>query len=228
MTSREKFEQALLDAYREAGKQTGYWGRRFYQKLKRVGGLRTVKEMLTPRTSAQRSGLDALLAAGRPDLTVEAIASSLQFRHLFTADELLQAEERLKGYKRRVAVLDKKREHLYPDELSSKELYPAGARRQVRVNAFERDERARKACIAAHGATCAVCSFDFGREFGRLGEGFIHVHHLAPVSTIRDAAYKLDPIKDLVPVCPNCHAMLHYRTRKPRTIKSLKLLRRNR
>jgi 5-methylcytosine-specific restriction protein A len=29
-----------------------------------------------------------------------------------------------------------------------------------------------------------------------------------PISTI-GKEYLLDPVKDLVPVCPNCHAMLH-------------------
>ena len=71
---RSRVYPGLLDAHRETSKQTGYWGRRLYQKLNRVGGLNGVKDMLTPRTSAQRTGLDAPLAAGRPDPTVEALA----------------------------------------------------------------------------------------------------------------------------------------------------------
>ena len=74
MGSAAEFTHALLDAHREASEQTGYWGRRLYQKLNRVGGLKAVKHMLTPRTAAERAGVDALLAAGRPDLTVEALA----------------------------------------------------------------------------------------------------------------------------------------------------------
>ena len=41
-----------------------------------------------------------------------------------------------------------------------------------------------------------------------LGKGFIHVHHIVPIHTI-GKGYKVDPSTDLVPVCPNCHAMLH-------------------
>lgn len=224
MSTESEFTQALLDAYREAGEQTGYWGRRFYQKLNRVGGLKAVKDMLTPRTAAQRTGLDALLAAERPDLTVEAIASSKRFRSLFSEAELAQADERLKGYRKQVEALEKKREHLFPDELPTTYKFPAGARRSVRVNAFERDERARAACIAHYGAQCAVCDFDFGKAFGSLGGGFIHVHHITPVSTIQDPSYQIDARRDLVPVCPNCHAMLHYKTKQPRTVKALKAL----
>jgi len=43
------------------------------------------------------------------------------------------------------------------------------------------------------------------------GAGFIRVHNLLPVSALI-AEPMVDPIQDLVPVCPKCHAMIHYRT----------------
>jgi hypothetical protein len=42
----------------------------------------------------------------------------------------------------------------------------------------------------------------------RRGAGFIHVHHRKPLALI-GRSYAVNPVKDLVPVCPNCHAMLH-------------------
>ncbi len=36
-----------------------------------------------------------------------------------------------------------------------------------------------------------------------MGEGFIHVHHLKPLSEV-GYEYRVDPIRDLRPVCPNC------------------------
>ncbi|MGE0558015.1 MAG: HNH endonuclease [Burkholderiales bacterium] len=95
-----------------------------------------------------------------------------------------------------------------PDEVSTPSLYYEGVSRTVAVNAYERDPRARKACIAHYGAICCVCGFDFGRTYGELGNGFIHVHHIVPLSKI-GKGYAVNPIKDLRPVCPNCHAMLH-------------------
>jgi predicted HNH restriction endonuclease len=53
-----------------------------------------------------------------------------------------------------------------------------------------------------------VCGFDFVAAYGELGDGFIHVHHVRPLSDIGEE-YEVDPIKDLRPVCPNCHAMIH-------------------
>ena len=94
------------------------------------------------------------------------------------------------------------------DEISTPSLYFEGASRTVAVNAYERDPRARKACIEHYGLTCFVCGFDFSVVYGELGQGFIHVHHIISLSKI-NKNYSVNPVKDLRPVCPNCHAMLH-------------------
>jgi 5-methylcytosine-specific restriction protein A len=96
----------------------------------------------------------------------------------------------------------------FPDEIVDTAPFVEGAVRQVIVNRFERDAGARQACIAHHGTRCAVCAFDFAEVYGAIGEGFIHVHHLVPLSTL-GTAYEVDAVRDLRPVCPNCHAMLH-------------------
>ena len=99
-------------------------------------------------------------------------------------------------------------ELLYPDELTEPEKYPEGARKLVTVNAYERDNRARNKCIEKYGYRCAVCCFDFYDTYGKIGMGFVHVHHLIPLYKV-GKQYRVDPVKDLRPVCPNCHAMLH-------------------
>lgn len=93
------------------------------------------------------------------------------------------------------------------DSVFSSEL-SEGASRQVTLNIYERNLDARQQCIAHHGCRCMVCGFDFAAVYGELGRGFIHVHHLKPLSEIREE-YEVDPVVDLRPVCPNCHAMLH-------------------
>lgn len=98
----------------------------------------------------------------------------------------------------------------FPDELPELGLFLEGAKKTVTVNAYERDTNARAACLRRWGTRCAVCSIDFKATYGELGDGYIHVHHLRPLSEV-GAAYELDPVRDLRPVCPNCHAMLHRR-----------------
>lgn len=95
-----------------------------------------------------------------------------------------------------------------PEEVSNPEKYIEGASRTIAVNAYERSRKARDACIRHYGAICVVCGFNFTDRYGAIGEGLIHVHHLIPLSEIQKQ-YKLDPVKDLRPVCPNCHAVIH-------------------
>jgi hypothetical protein len=86
-----------------------------------------------------------------------------------------------------------------------------GAVCRVTVNAYERNPEARRRCIAHYGTDCYVCGINLGQAYGLVAEGFIHVHHLRPLSEI-GAEYVVDPERDLRPVCPNCHAVLHRRT----------------
>lgn len=88
--------------------------------------------------------------------------------------------------------------------------YPEGGKKQIMVNAYERSEKARKECIEHYGYNCAVCGFDFKSKYGEIGENFIHVHHKKPLSEINEG-YQVDPINDLVPVCANCHTIIHRR-----------------
>ena len=109
----------------------------------------------------------------------------------------------------------------YPDEVNEDEL-KEGHASQVLVNRYERNAEARKKCIELKGCLCAVCGMDFEKEYGEIGRGFIHVHHIVPLSSIGED-YVINYEKDLVPVCPNCHAMLH-RKNPPYTIDELKEL----
>jgi hypothetical protein len=95
-----------------------------------------------------------------------------------------------------------------PEEVVETPTLIEGAVRQVTVNAYERNPEARRRCIEAHGTSCCICGFSFGTVYGEVAEGYIHVHHLRPLSEV-SGAYVVDPVTDLRPVCPNCHAVLH-------------------
>lgn len=83
-----------------------------------------------------------------------------------------------------------------------------GAVRRAQADVYERNMIARARCIEHYGPECAVCRINFEKVYGRLAEGFIHVHHLRPMNSIGHR-YEVDPIADLRPVCPNCHAVVH-------------------
>lgn len=107
-----------------------------------------------------------------------------------------------------------------PEEVQTPERYLEGASRLVSVNAFERNPLAREACIRRYGARCFVCQMSFREDYGEIGDGFIHVHHLRPLSAI-DSEYEVNPVEDLRPVCPNCHAMVH-RAEPPLSLEELR------
>jgi len=89
--------------------------------------------------------------------------------------------------------------------------FPEGHIEQVLVNRYERNKKARQACLKHWGYECQVCGMDFAARYGEIGRRFIHVHHQIPLAGIGEG-YLVDPILDLKPVCPNCHAMLHRET----------------
>jgi predicted HNH restriction endonuclease len=150
---------------------------------------------------------------GRLDISLEAVVLQEPWNTLFTPEELAVAQKRLQKYGQVSANVSV----LIPAPLTVGEEEPGtrfseGQVTQLMVNAYERNPQAREACIAHYGARCYVCHLDFGERYGPTVKGFIHVHHLCPLSAI-GTEYEVDPVADLRPVCPNCHAVIH--SRKP-------------
>lgn len=99
--------------------------------------------------------------------------------------------------------------------------YPQYAVCRSEVNRYEQDPDARRVCLAFHGTSCAACGFSFEAVYGAVGAGFINVHHTVPAAMLGNR-YRLDPVADLVPLCPNCHAMAHQDVSTPRTVAELR------
>ena len=121
---------------------------------------------------------------------------------------------------KKAEILAAKVDITYPDDVS--ESFFEGAVKQVFVNRYERNKTARDKCIDYYGCSCSVCKFNFEKVYGEIGRDFIHVHHIKPISEI-GIEYELDPVKDLRPICPNCHSMIH-RHSLPISIQELKKL----
>ena len=98
---------------------------------------------------------------------------------------------------------------IYPDDLRHGPFFE-GASLHVFVNKYERDRTARAACLQALGTSCYICKTDLSDIYGEIAVGLIHVHHLKPLHSV-NGEYQIDPVKDLIPICPNCHAVVHRR-----------------
>jgi len=193
----EQFHDEMVNLYTKTGRETGYWAHRYLQKVKRVGGLQAAHDWLKPGIDST-SGLQRLMEKNRIDLSFEALVLRSSWSSLFTAEELQIAQQRLNNS----ASLR------LSEEVPNQPQLLEGAVCQVTINRYERNPKARQRCIEYYGTSCCVCSFNFGQFFGATAEGFIHIHHLKPLSDIGEE-YKVDPIEDLRPICPNCHAMVH-------------------
>lgn len=101
-------------------------------------------------------------------------------------------------------------------------VYIEGAVKQVLANQYERDPKARRACIDHFGALCQICGFNFSKTYDAYGEGFIEVHHIKPLNKIK-SSYVVDPLKDLIPVCSNCHSIFH-RGKDPLSVSEMQVI----
>lgn len=120
---------------------------------------------------------------------------------------------------------DSRKAFNFAEELPASKKIVEGAKKEVTVNAYERSTKARNECIKHWGAKCKVCDVDFGKQYGKAAKGFIHVHHVVSMSAI-GKTYKINPKKDLLPVCPNCHAVMHF-SEPPLTVAKVRAMMKN-
>ncbi|MCT4663277.1 MAG: HNH endonuclease [Tissierellales bacterium] len=107
----------------------------------------------------------------------------------------------------------------YDDEELVKIDFREGRQITIKVSGYERNQEARKESIDYHGCYCQVCGFDFEEKYGEFGRGIIHVHHIKPLHQIAEE-YTVNPKTDLIPVCPNCHTVIH--KNEERTIEEIR------
>jgi predicted HNH restriction endonuclease len=77
-----------------------------------------------------------------------------------------------------------------------------GERREVELDAVERNPNVRSSALKHYGISCMACGFSPRRGFERQ----IEVHHLLPVST---GTRRTKIETDVAVLCRNCHAAAH-------------------
>ena len=97
-------------------------------------------------------------------------------------------------------------ENLYPDEETFGIVGVDGKKRAIKTTYYERNLKLRRACIEKYGTKCYICGFDAAEIYGDKFKGKIHIHHKVPVHLKGECVISEN---DLVPVCPNCHMILH-------------------
>lgn len=115
------------------------------------------------------------------------------------------------------------KQDLQAERSQNASFYKDGEVKHYFGNRYERKAINRLRAIEIHGTSCVVCGFNFEQFYGDHGKDFIEIHHIKPLSTL-DEAVEIDPERDLVPVCSNCHRMLHRKRENVLSIEELKSL----
>ena len=72
---------------------------------------------------------------------------------------------------------------------------------------YERNASNRARAIVFHGTKCLGCGFSFDDSYtSSHARGYIEVHHIHPFS---QGPRVVNPYEDLIPLCANCHRMVH-------------------
>ena len=93
-------------------------------------------------------------------------------------------------------------------------------KKEIYTTKYERNPQNRAKALEYQGYTCKACGFNFERTYGELGKSFIEVHHVTPLFSL-DKEMRVDPRKDLVPLCSNCHRMIHRNKSKMKSVSEL-------
>jgi hypothetical protein len=208
----DKFHEAMLGIYQAARQlKPPYRPSDFLRMVNELGGKGAADRLLAKGEVS--SGFAELYTRGVENLkiSVEYLVLQSPWRALFDQQQLAIARARLQRVNCDLPPENSElsvRDQPLAEEISQGLHLSEGAVRQITINAYERNATARAVCIAHHGTTCYACGFNFGAAYGQVAEGLIHVHHLRRLSEIREE-YEVDPIADLRPVCPNCHAVIH-------------------
>lgn len=109
---------------------------------------------------------------------------------------------------------------IFENEDKTPELMSEGELVEMHLTKHERNRDLRKQCIEIHGWKCKACGLDFKKKYGEIGLDYIEVHHLFPISQT-DGKHKVDPATELVPLCANCHAMIHRLKGEEMTVEKL-------
>lgn len=146
--------------------------------------------------------------------------SALFFKVLF--DSLLELSDKGSLLELSNEINELANEQQFYVDLSSptNEKLLEGIQKTITATIYERNPKAREECLKHWKYSCVVCGFNFEETYGELGKNYIHVHHINQISSIKKE-YEVNPVEDLRPVCPNCHAMIH-RNKEALTIEELK------
>jgi predicted restriction endonuclease len=110
-------------------------------------------------------------------------------------------------------------------------LIAEGRKKTFTTQVYERSKLLRDKAVEQYSQNgrikCEACGFDFHMKYGEIGEGYIEIHHQKPLFQYEGTDFSKfmeDALRNVIPVCSNCHRIIHRRKDMPLTIEELRKL----
>jgi predicted HNH restriction endonuclease len=155
------------------------------------------------------------IATNREMAAMDEEAELMYSIHLKTYSQFLESKAFKNLFKRKINIEENgKMSKSKPEAQTLKFRNESeGERKHItkEMDVIRRNPQLRQQCIDRYGYQCQCCGMDFAEMYGEaLGANFIEVHHLKPISTFETEGIPKDFVENLVPLCSNCHSMIHH------------------
>lgn len=193
---------------------------KFSQKVRNLKSHRAINKM-DVYTGLTPSGRYTLTTAGEQYLSEHLEQIEYLFSNKFDCSavvELITAIEGTTQSKRKVYVY-REEDMISEGKATQKETVVKKRSRQLRTAAIEYYKKDDSKLY------CEVCGFCFEEHYGRLGQGFIEIHHEDPIYQYSDDGFERyisAAVSKVKPLCANCHRMIHRNSKRPLSIQELK------
>lgn len=219
-----KIKTMLIQVFRPTGEDNellaGRKDTKFTQIVRNLLGSHYETNGMSGYTTKDTSGYFSLTPQGRKLVDDNREYLKYLFENRFCYDDAKRFSAKVHASQNAAHKL-----YVYAEDDEVKEGQATVKQTKVR----ERSRKLREAALAYYTRdgkiTCAVCGFDFYDFYGELGEGYIQMHHEKPIYQYSDegfSQYIADAVKDMKPVCANCHCMVHRGKGTPLTLEELR------
>lgn len=182
---------------------------------------KNIKKLLTP---AKEEGIKMLLQydslANIEDTTMVHYKHNRPNGKPWQKDSVRVLKDLFNLYKIESVKLNTIKEDIEAEKAEEDSFYSDGSIHTYFGKRYERNPLNRKKAIEIHGTMCVACGFDFYESYGEHGKDFIEIHHVRPLSSVGEEV-EINPKDDLVPLCANCHRMVHRKRNRVLSIDEL-------
>lgn len=97
-----------------------------------------------------------------------------------------------------------------------------GVKKLLETKIYERSSKLREIAIKHYmkngDILCDACKFSFNKFYGKIGKGYIEIHHIKPIFKYEDEELGKTiniALKNVIPLCSNCHRIIHRDWKNP-------------